>query len=56
MAKKKITPEQRAEWLETRRQLAAAIAQSEDRLRDFRERRERRRARVQRLTFGLLGR
>lgn len=56
MAKKRITPEERAQWQETRRQLAAAIARSEERLRTIRDSRERRRTRLRRLTFGLLGR
>lgn len=56
MAKSRITPEQRAQWAENKRQLTELMEYFEDRLRYLRERRERRERRLRRLTFGLLGR
>ena len=51
-----IDPETRAEWAEARRQLELAIASSQERTARFRAEQARRRARLRRWTFGLLGR
>ncbi len=59
MAKKRrliISPEERAEWDEARRQLQARIDLHEQIKREEQEREERRRRRLQSLSFGLLGR
>jgi hypothetical protein len=58
MAKKRliISPEQRAEWDEARRQLQARLDGLDARIRERERRNERRRRRLQRLSFGLLGR
>ena len=57
MAKKKrIPPEQWAEWAEGRRRMEAALRRFEAKTAELREHEERRRRRLQRLTFGLLGR
>ena len=57
MAKKKrIPPEQWAEWAEGRRRMEAALRRFEAKTAELREQEERRRRRLQRLTFGLLGR
>lgn len=63
MAKRKWTPEEReafraqlAEWAEDRRQFAARIQEYERELRAERERWQRRRRRINRLSLGLLAR
>jgi hypothetical protein len=57
MAKKKgPTPEQRAEWAEARRRMEDAIQRLEVKINQEKEREERRRRRLQRVSFGLLGR
>jgi hypothetical protein len=58
MMKKKMPrdPEQEARWAEARRQLQARIDHNNRLIREGREREERRRARLRRLTFGLLPR
>jgi hypothetical protein len=53
MAKKRIPPEQWAEWAEARRQLAADLERRQTELDEWRERR---RKRLRLLSFGLLGR
>ena len=45
-----------AEWLATRREVEGIIARLEERIRVAKERDERRRERLRKLTFGLLGR
>jgi hypothetical protein len=54
--RKPIDPETRAQWIEARQQLEAAIMRSRARAAALRAIQERRRARLRRLTFGLLGR
>ena len=49
-------PEQEARWEEARRLLAMRLEERDAISRAWRERRERRRARLRRLSFGLLGR
>jgi len=49
-------PEREARWAEARRLLEERIAFHDRRIREERERDERRRARIRRLTFGLLPR
>lgn len=56
MAKRKSEPEWWAEWLEQRRELEDLFARMRERYRLADERDERRRERLRRLTFGLLGR
>jgi hypothetical protein len=56
MAKRRITPEERADWAEARRRLGERIEYYEDLGRRERDRTVRRRERLQRLTLGLLGR
>jgi hypothetical protein len=57
MAKKKrIDPETRARWAEEERELARHVQRLQEELMKKREREERRRARLRRLSFGLLGR
>jgi hypothetical protein len=56
MAKRRITPEERAAWAEARRRLQDRIDYHERRIAEHAERLARRHARIQRLTFGLLGR
>ena len=53
---KKIDPAVRAEWDEARRRLVETLARSERLVEDWKAERERRRGRLRRLTFGLLGR
>lgn len=48
--------EQKARWAENDRQFRAMVARREQRLREWDEYLARRRARLRRLTFGLLGR
>ncbi len=48
--------ERRAEWAETDRQFRELVARREQRFREWDEYVARRRARLRRLTFGLLGR
>lgn len=50
------TPEERARWAEARRRLEERLERSEALAQAEKEREERRRARLRRLTFGLLGR
>jgi hypothetical protein len=45
-----------AVWLARRREVEGILARLEERIRRDREREERRRTRLRRLTFGLLGR
>ncbi len=45
-----------AVWLARRREVEGILARLEDRIRADRAREERRRARLRRMTFGLLGR
>jgi hypothetical protein len=54
--KKPIDPELRAEWAEARRQLEGRIKYLDARAEERREREARRRRRLQRFSFGLLGR
>jgi hypothetical protein len=58
MAKKRRgpTPEQRAEWAATRRRLEQHLERRRARTSEKRVREARRRERLRRLTFGLLGR
>jgi hypothetical protein len=63
MKRKKMTPEfrrklaeRRAEWAEIDRSFLEMVARREQRLREWDEYMARRRARLRRLTFGLLGR
>jgi hypothetical protein len=56
MARRRITPEERAEWAEARRGLAAWLERHEETRRERERRAEARRARLGRLTFGMLGR
>jgi hypothetical protein len=56
MAKRRIDPESRALWAEQRRQLQERIDDLAARIQEDRERKVRRKARLQRFTFGLLGR
>jgi hypothetical protein len=57
MAKKKpIDPETRARWQQARRDMEALLQRRLERDRERAEIEERRRARLRRLTFGLLGR
>lgn len=51
-----IDPETRARWRENRRAMEALLQKRLERDREFAELEERRRARLRRLTFGLLGR
>jgi hypothetical protein len=53
---KGIDPELRAQWLEARRRLAESIERGDQRYAEWLAAEERRRARLRRLTFGLLGR
>jgi hypothetical protein len=53
---KKPTPEQEAEWREQQRELAKLIEARKERYRTWLEVQARRRARLRRLSFGLLGR
>jgi hypothetical protein len=54
--RKKSKAEWHAEWLAGRRELEGILARLEERIRLADEREERRRARLRRLTLGLLGR
>jgi hypothetical protein len=54
--RKPIDPETRAQWIEARAELEAALARSRARTEAFRAREARRRERLRRWTFGLLGR
>jgi hypothetical protein len=63
MKRKKMTPEfrrklaeRRAEWAEIDRSFLEMVARREQRFREWDEYMARRRARLRRLTFGLLGR
>jgi hypothetical protein len=56
MAKRRIDPEERARWIDARRRLEQSIERSERRLAERRAAGALRRARLRRLTFGLLGR
>jgi hypothetical protein len=56
MAKRRITSEERADWAEARRQLGERLEYYADLKRRRIERDDKRRARLQRLSFGLLGR
>jgi hypothetical protein len=52
---KPIDPETRAQWEEARREMEQAIERLDAKLQARREHEERRRRRLRRLTFGLLG-
>ena len=54
--RKRIDPEMRAYWEDARRTLEAAIARSYERSAAIRAAEERRRERLRRWSFGLLGR
>jgi hypothetical protein len=54
--RKPIDPETRAEWADARRQLELALERSQERTARYRAEEARRRARLRRWTFGLLGR
>jgi hypothetical protein len=54
--KKGPTPEQWAEWAEVRHRMEESLRRHQARTAELREREERRRHRLQRLSFGLLGR
>lgn len=56
MAKRKIDPEQRARWIEARHRMEEWLARSERIVEERRAAEARRKARLRRLTFGLLGR
>jgi len=56
MAKKPIDPETRARWRQAREDMEALLQRRLERDRELDELEERRRARLRRLTFGLLGR
>jgi hypothetical protein len=56
LAKRRITPEERAQWAEAKRRLAERIAYYEGVLREREEQRARRRERLRRFSFGRLGR
>jgi hypothetical protein len=56
MAKKRSEAEWRAEWLARRREVEGILARLDERIRVANEREARRRERLRRLTFGLLGR
>ena len=56
MAKRRITPEERADWAEARRRLGERLQYYENLDQERARRNARRRARLQRLSFGLLGR
>jgi hypothetical protein len=56
MAKRRITPEERAAWAEARRRLQERIDYHERRIVERAEQAARRQDRLHRLTFGLLGR
>lgn len=56
MAKSKSEPDWWAEWEAQRRELEELFARMRERHRRADEREERRRARLRRLTFGVLGR
>jgi hypothetical protein len=51
-----IPPEQWAEWAEARRRLEASLRRFTARTEELKEQEERRRRRLHRLSFGLLGR
>jgi hypothetical protein len=53
---KRIDPELKAQWLEARRRLAESIERGDRRHAEWVAAEERRKARLRRLTFGLLGR
>ena len=54
--RKKSKAEHHAEWLVHRREVEGILARLEERIRHSNEREARRRERLRRLTFGLLGR
>jgi hypothetical protein len=54
--KRRSTSHLDAVWLERRREVEQILERLEDRIRRDTDREERRRARLRRLTFGLLGR
>jgi hypothetical protein len=55
MGKIKKDPEQEARWAEERRQLAERVEFLEEKIRQERERADRRRELLRRFSFGLLG-
>jgi hypothetical protein len=56
MAKTNLDPETRARWAQEERDFHTYVRARLERLRQGREREARRRARLRRLSFGLLGR
>ncbi|HEY7381698.1 MAG TPA: hypothetical protein VH572_10830 [Gaiella sp.] len=56
MGKKRIDPEVRAEWADARRRLGESLARSERLVEEWTSERARRRARLRRWSFGMLGR
>jgi hypothetical protein len=56
MAKRRISPEERADWAEARRRLSERLDLYAELERRHAERRAARRERLQRYTLGLLGR
>jgi hypothetical protein len=56
MARTTIDPETRARWAQEERDFHEYVTARLERLRETREREDRRRARLRRLSFGLLGR
>jgi hypothetical protein len=56
MGRTTIDPETRARWAQEERDFHAYVTARLDRLRQSREREDRRRARLRRLSFGLFGR
>ncbi len=56
MAKKRIDPDEKARWAEEAREFRAMYERRLQRMAEWEGAEERRRARLRRLTFGLLGR
>ena len=56
MAKRKIDPEERAYWAQVSRDFRAMYERRMQRIAEWEAAEERRRQRLRRLTFGLLGR
>jgi hypothetical protein len=56
MGKKRIDPDLRAEWADARRRLGETLARSERMVEEWTAERARRKERLRRWSFGLLGR
>jgi hypothetical protein len=56
MAKTRLDPETRARWAREEREFQAYVEARMQKMRAWREKEARRRARLKRLSFGLLGR